>query len=131
MSKSSMSDKALFNAANVIRSYGFLDQSSMIDLLYRVVMTKKALSGKDDDCDTVYRTMQEVSATLPRFPGDADLFFTIYNALSPLDERDILSFINIANSSTSSLSYIVQPKHSVVIMSLAHKHALLFTYTCE
>ena len=45
----------------------------MIDLLYRVVMTKKALSGKDDDCDTVYRTMQEVSATL-RFPGDADLF---------------------------------------------------------
>ena len=97
MSKSSMSDKALFNAANVIRSYGFLDQSSMIDLLYRVVMTKKALSGKDDDCDTVYRTMQEVSATLPRFPGDADLFFTIYNALSPLDERGILSFINIAN----------------------------------
>lgn len=97
MSKSSMSDKALFNAANVIRSYGFLDQSSMIDLLYRVVMTKKALSGKDDDCDTVYRTMQEVSATLPRFPGDADLFFTIYNTLSPLDERGILSFINIAN----------------------------------
>ena len=97
MSKSSMSDKALFNAANVIRSYGFLDQSSMIDLLYRVVMTKKALPGKEDDCDTVYRTMQEVSATLPRFPGDADLFFTIYNALSPLDERGILSFINIAN----------------------------------
>lgn len=97
MSKSSMSDKALFNAANVIRSYGFLDQSSMIDLLYRVVMTKKALSGKDDDCDTVYRTMQEVSTTLPRFPGDADLFFTIYNALSPLDERGILSFINITN----------------------------------
>lgn len=28
MSKSSMSDKALFNAANVIRSYGFLDQSN-------------------------------------------------------------------------------------------------------
>lgn len=97
MSKGSMSEKTLFNAANVIRSYGFLDQSSMIDLLHRVVMTKKVLSGQDGDSDTVYRTMQEVSANLPRFPGDADLFYTIYNALSPLDERGILSFINIAN----------------------------------
>lgn len=97
MSKISMSDKALFNAADTIRSYGFFDQSSIIDLLYRVAMTKMALSGKDVDCDTVYRTMQEVSATLPRFPGDADLFFAIYNTLSPLDERSILSFLNIAN----------------------------------
>lgn len=97
MSKSAMSDKALSNAANVIRNYGFLSQSSVIDLLDRVVMTKKALPGKGDDCDTVYRTMQDVSSTLPRFPGDADLFFAIYNALSPLDERGILSFINIAS----------------------------------
>ncbi len=97
MSKGSMSEKALFNVANVIRNYGFLDQQSMIDLLYRVVMTKKALSGQDGDSDTIYRTMQEVSANLSRFPGDADLFYTIYNALSPLDERGILSFINITN----------------------------------
>ena len=48
MSKSSMNDEALFNAANIIRSYGFSDQSSMIDILYRVVMTKKALSSKTD-----------------------------------------------------------------------------------
>ena len=100
MSKSLMSDKVLLDSTNVIRSYGFSDQSSMIDLLYRVVMTKKALLGKDDDSDTVYRTMQEVSPTLPRFPGDADLFFNIYNTLSPLDERGILSFINVANGDT-------------------------------
>ena len=104
MSKGSMSDKALFNAANIVRSYGFLEQSSIIDILYRVIMTKKALSGKDDDCDTVYHTMQEVSATLPRFPGDADLFFAIYNILSPLNERDILSFINIANDEREVLA---------------------------
>ena len=97
MGKILMNNKTLLNAADIIRSYGFGDQSSMIDILYRVVMTKKALSGKGDDCDTVYRTMQEVSAKLPRFPGDADLFFAIYNTLSPLDERGILSFINIAN----------------------------------
>ena len=104
MSKGSMSDKALFNVANIVRSYGFLEQSSIIDILYRVIMTKKALSGKGDDCDTVYHTMQEVSATLPRFPGDADLFFAIYNILSPLNERDILSFINIANDEREVLA---------------------------
>lgn len=104
MSKSLMSDKALFNVADVIRSYGFSDQSSMIDLLYRVVMTKNALSGKGVDCDTVYHTMQEVSDTLPRFPGDADLFFTIYNALAPLDKRGILSFITIVNDGREFLA---------------------------
>ena len=97
MNMHSMSDNIIFNVADLIRSYGFDNQSSMIDLLYRVVMVKKALSGKDDDCDNVYRTMQEVSGSLPRFPGDATLFFAIYNALSPLDERGILSFMTIAN----------------------------------
>lgn len=42
MSMHSMSDNIIFNAADIIRSYGFGNQSSMIDLLYRVVMTKKA-----------------------------------------------------------------------------------------
>lgn len=97
MSKSSTNNKVPFNAADIIRNYGFDNQSSMIDLLYRVVMTKKALFGKDDDCDTVYRAMQDVSTALPRFPGDAALFFTIYNVLSHLDNRGILSFISIAN----------------------------------
>lgn len=98
MDKSAMRESNLSNAINVVRSYGFGDQSGMIDLLYRVVLTKIALSSNEGDRDTVYRTMQEASAALSRFPGDADLFFAIYNALSPLDERDILSFINIANN---------------------------------
>ena len=97
MNKSSMSDKAILNVVNVIRSYGFGDQTSVIELLYRVVMTKYQLSGNDDDCDTVYHAMQDVSDTLPRFPGDAELFFNIYNALSSLDERGVLSFIKIVN----------------------------------
>lgn len=96
MNNSSMVDKDLFNAADRIRSFGFLDQSSMIDLLYRVVMTKQALIGKDENADIVYQTMQEISASLPRFPGDVNLFFEIYKVLSPLDERGVLSFINIA-----------------------------------
>ena len=116
MSNGSKSDTALFNAANIIRSYGFEDQSSMIDLLFRVVMTKKALSGKDDDCDAVYRTMQEISATLPRFPGDANLFFTIYNALSPLDERDVLSFINIIHHFSHRIAIIVHLASRLVLV---------------
>ena len=122
MSKSLMSDKVLLDSTNVIRSYGFSDQSSMIDLLYRVVMTKKALLGKDDDSDTVYRTMQEVSPTLPRFPGDADLFFNIYNTLSPLDERGILSFINVANDSKELFAPdVLIDKFSEYIDSDTHK----------
>lgn len=97
MSKRSLNEKDLFNVVNLIRRYGFWDQLSMIDILYRVVMTRKALSNGESDCETVYRTMQDVSVELPRFPGDADLFFNMYNALSPLDERSILSFIQIAN----------------------------------
>lgn len=87
----------LLQAVNVIKSYGFTEQSSMIDLLYRVVMTREVLSGSNDDPETIYQTMQEVSAALPRFPGDADLFFTIYKALSPIDKHGILSFLIITS----------------------------------
>ncbi|MCC8049310.1 MAG: restriction endonuclease subunit S [Clostridiales bacterium] len=97
MSRNVIIDKDLRNAVDVMRSYGFGDQSSMIDLLYRVVKTKQSSSGKDDNADIVYKTMQEVSTSLPRFPGDAELFFSIYKTLSPIDERSILSFMNIAN----------------------------------
>lgn len=97
MDNNASGGQALVNAVEIMRSCGFTDQLSMADLLYRAVITRKALSGKDTDADTVYRTMQEVSASMPRFPGDAELFFTIYKALSPIDGRGILSFINMTN----------------------------------
>ncbi len=59
MSNNSSNEQSLFMAANIIRSYGFSDPSSMIDLLYRVAMTKQAVSGKYDG-EKIYRTMQEV-----------------------------------------------------------------------
>ena len=96
MNNNKPTENSLFSAADMIRSYGFSDPSSMIDLLYRVVMTKQALKG-NDDANTVYRTMQDVSSSLPRFPGDSELFYNIYKVLSGVDDQGILSFINIAN----------------------------------
>lgn len=90
-------ENTLLQASEVIRSYGFSDSSSLIDLLCRVVMTKQMLGDKDNEAHIVYRTMQEVSVSLPRFPGDAELFFSIYRVLSKIDERGILSFMKIAS----------------------------------
>lgn len=67
MSNNIPTENSLFSAANMIRSYGFGDLSSMIDLLYRVVKTKQVLKG-NDDINTIYRTMQDVSSSLPPFP---------------------------------------------------------------
>lgn len=90
-------ENTLLQASEVIRSYGFSDSSSLIDLLCRVVMTKQTLGDKDNEANIVYRTMQEVSVSLPRFPGDAELFFSIYRVLSKIDERGILSFMKIVS----------------------------------
>ncbi len=99
MDKNVITNKTILNMINVIKSYGFTDPSSMIDILYRVVMTKQSLAGREDDEDIIYKTMQEISVSQSRFPGDADLFFMIYKVLSPIDRRSILSFICIANDS--------------------------------
>ena len=96
MSNNKPTENSLLSAADMIRNYGFADPSSMIDLLYRVVKTKHVLKG-NDDINSVYRTMQDVSSSLPRFPGDAELFYNIYKVLSTIDDRGILSFINIAS----------------------------------
>lgn len=99
MSRNVKISESALSAVNTITEFGFADQSSMIDLLYRVIKTKQALSKKDSDADTIYRTMHEVSSSLPRFPGDADLFISIYEVLSSLDERGILSFMTAVNDS--------------------------------
>ena len=34
---------------------------------------------------------------MPRFPGDADLFYKLYNILSSVDDRAILSYLNVSS----------------------------------
>lgn len=97
MSKSSARDKMLSSAVSAIKNCGFEGRSNLIDLLYRVVVTKRALSGDEENSETLYSAMREASSSLPRFPGDAELFFTIYKALSGFGERDILRLIYMTN----------------------------------
>ena len=97
MSNRASYDKEIFNAIDILRSYGFIDQQALIDILCRVTRTKKALTVAEADTDTVYRTMQEVTSSMPRFPGDADLFFKMYNLLSSIDGHAILSYLNTSS----------------------------------
>lgn len=87
-------DKYVYDAINLLRSNGFHDQRELIDALCRVIRTKKALTGAETDTTAVYRTMQEVTSSMTRFPGDAELFFKIYNSLSSINGLAILSFLH-------------------------------------
>lgn len=84
MSNRASYDKDIFNAIDILRSYGFNGQQELIDVLCRVTRTKKALASTEADTDTVYRTMQEVTSSMARFPGDADLFLNYITLSLPL-----------------------------------------------
>ena len=97
MSNRASYDKDIFNAIDILRSYGFNGQQELIDVLCRVTRTKKALASTEADTDTVYRTMQEVTSSMARFPGDADLFFKLYNTLASFDGHAVLSYLNASS----------------------------------
>ncbi|WP_368233677.1 restriction endonuclease subunit S [Anaerotruncus rubiinfantis] len=67
--------------------------------LYRVWKTKAALKGREADPDTIYETMQSVTADLDRrFPGDAALFYRLYQALRDIRAEEIPAYLkNISN----------------------------------
>jgi hypothetical protein len=94
MSNRASYDKDIFNAIDILRSYGFNGQQELIDVLCRITRTKKALASTEADTDTVYHTMQEVTSSMARFPGDADLFFKLYNTLASFDGHAVLSYLN-------------------------------------
>ena len=82
-------------AVKVLKDSGFIEEQSMLDVLCRVLRTKKALNGAEADTDTIYRTMQESAASLPRFPGDAELFAQLYHTLSSLESSNILAWLHV------------------------------------
>ena len=51
MSNRASYDKEIFNAIDILRSYGFIDQQALIDILCRVTRTKKALTVAEADTD--------------------------------------------------------------------------------
>ena len=145
-------DKDIFNAIKILRSYGFNDQQALIDILCRVTRTKKALVNTDADRNTVYHTMQEVTFSMSRFPGDADLFYKLYNMLSSIDGHAILSYLNASNEEHEFVApevlvdkfaeYITDKVESVLIpecekygpglLNIIENHPTIkFTLTCK
>ena len=49
MSNRASYDKDIFNAIDILRSYGFNGQQELIDVLCRVTKTKKALASTEAD----------------------------------------------------------------------------------
>ncbi len=145
-------NKDIFNAIDILRSYGFSDQQALLDTLCRVTRTKKVLTISETDTDTVYRTMQEVTSSMPRFPGDADMFFKLYNILSFIDGYAILSYLNASSEGRELAApevlvekfaeYITDKIESVLIpecekygpglLDIIESHpAIKFTLTCK
>lgn len=152
-----MSNRALYNkdiasVIDILRSYGFNDQQSLIDILYRVVRTREAIVPSETNAEIVYRTMQNVTPSAPRFPGDADLFFALYGTLSTIDGRTAISYLNLSSNGRELTvpkvlveefaEHITAKVHSVLIpeceyyspglMDVVENHPdVKFTLTCK
>ena len=98
MGNHALCEKDIVHALELLRSYGFDDQQSVIEILRRVMKTKEALAASDADAETAYRTMREATALMPWFPGDADLFHRLYPSLAMMDSRGILSCLKLSNT---------------------------------
>lgn len=142
----------VFHAIDILRSCGFNDQQGLIDILCRVTRTKKALTTAEADTDIVYHTMQEVTSSMPRFPGDADLFYKLYNTLSAIDGHAILSYLGASSEGREPAApevlvdklaeYITDKVESVLIteceqygpglLDVIENHPnVMFTLTCK
>lgn len=128
MNYNSINKENILEAVNLIKTYGFYDQTSVIELLLRTVITKDALAGKRANKDILYKTMQENTSFLARFPGDSDLFNNIYGVLSKLNKREMLSLISHAGDYKEIIApaalvqifseYIVDDNKKVLITEL-------------
>lgn len=98
MENPALYEKNIVHALEILRSCGFDDQQSTMEILHRVLKTRASLSASDADAETVYRTMQEAAALMPRFPGDADLFYRLYKALVTIDGRGVLACLKRSNT---------------------------------
>lgn len=93
-----MSSRVL-EAINTLRDYGFKIPDDIVPILYRVLKTKAALSGADEDPNIIYSAMQrEAESAAGRFPGDATLFYRVYRVLSPLDRPEVFYLLCTANN---------------------------------
>lgn len=66
-----------------------------IDNLYRVLKTKEALAAGENNPETIYKTMLNVTEpVVGRFPGDAELFNRLYSSVGELDARGLVFYMS-------------------------------------
>ena len=91
-----------WNFADICHRAGLHDY---FDCLLRTLQTRAALADKNiSSPEEVYRTMQKATSELPRFQGDADLFFQIYNSLCDIDAHDVMDFVSIFNNNRGEMA---------------------------
>lgn len=138
MTEQPIPNKTLLDCVNILKGYGFRNRHSIIELLLRVFWTKKSINKQEVNPDIVYKTMRDVSSSLPRFPGDEDLFFSIYKILSTINNHDILSFSFLANNGREPFvpdvlvekfsNYITPSTKTVLVTECEQYSAALFDF---
>lgn len=89
--------KDLWLFASICNNNGLDDPRDQIELVLRVLKTRERVGVVGIDADTLYKEMQKATTNMPRFKGDAELFFSIYSSLIDIDSHGFLFYISKLN----------------------------------
>ncbi len=102
MTEYNMSRDRFWDFADICHRAGLHDY---FDYLLRTLQTRAALAGKNiSSSEEIYRTMQKATSELPRFQGDADLFYQIYNSLRDIDAHGVMDYASIFNDNRGEMA---------------------------
>ena len=84
--------KDLLLFESICHTYGLISPQEKAELMLRVLKTRHQIGPKMLDAETLYKEMQKATLDMPRFKGDAELFFQIYSSLIKIYAQGILFF---------------------------------------
>ena len=89
--------KDLLLFESICHTYGLDNPQEKAELMLRVLKTRQQIGSQVPDAENLYNEMQKATFELPRFKGDAELFFQIYSSLVKIDAHGILFFLTKVN----------------------------------
>lgn len=89
--------KDLLLFESICHTYGLDNPQEKAELMLRVLKTRQQIVSQVPDAENLYKEMQKATFELPRFKGDAELFFQIYSSLVKIDAHGILFFLTKVN----------------------------------
>lgn len=102
MADYNVSRDRFWNFADICHRAGLHDY---FDCLLRTLQTRAALADENiSSPEEVYRTMQKETSELPRFQGDADLFYQVYNSLRDIDAHGVMDFVSTFNDNRGEMA---------------------------